>query len=56
MGHSNLNVLLTYLRGLEVPELVPKIAFYPKSFSLRITLVIRVDEIEKRAKNVPKSG
>jgi len=21
MGHSNLNVLLTYLRGLEVPEL-----------------------------------
>jgi hypothetical protein len=40
----------------KLPELVPRIAFFRESFSLRITLVIRVDEVEKRAKNVPKSG
>jgi hypothetical protein len=35
---------------------VPRIAIYPEYYSSGITDVMEGDEVEKRAKNVPKSG
>jgi len=39
-----------------LPEFVPRIAFYREYYSSGITYVMEADEVEKRAKNVPKSG